>query len=225
MWRTTSLVLAATCVMGLGRDVQAEQANWSIRIMREKWTGFSGKVSQDGELIELPSLLWEIKDAEDPEGTDVLPAPILPFSGKRDAYQREPYPLTIRDPVVVRVRGKSIDFERAPRKSQLRPSDWDGNYLSYDLQGDVPRVRLTAKPGPNSNWRVVEAEEKLKKSAGEYQYRVERHVRFRLEAVGRPGWFLETDAEQRLVLVREKAKERRLEVEIETHYDDLNDGK
>jgi hypothetical protein len=198
---------------------------WVIANMREKWTGLKGAVLKDGEQVDLPELLWEVKAADEPEGNDVLPKPIVPFRNNPRAVKQAPAKIEVAEPVVLRIRGKKVEYTRRGSRSTTIRSDHDDRYLAYDANDDALQLLLTAKPGKGTQWRVVDAEQGLSKGRGEYQYVLEQTVKFRLEAVGRPGWFLGHDDERGLILSADAEKKCFIEMEVEKRYDDHSDGK
>jgi hypothetical protein len=216
-------ILAAAFVLSFCGTASAILQKWEIHFVHEKWIGLKGVVLKEGEQVKLPESLWEIKPVEDPDADDVLPQPIVPFRTDRRPIRRDAERFEVEDPVLIRVRGERIEYAKSPRKTTTVPSKFDGNYLSYDLSGDSSALRLVKNPGKESQWRILDAEQRLSKSRGDYQYSVEQQVKFRLEAVGRPGWYLDTDPERGVFLSPEKPLKRFVEIELEKFYDDLSD--
>jgi hypothetical protein len=220
----TKLFTLACCLLATACLVQADPARWHIAVKREKWTGLKGEVQWGGEHISLPDLLWEIKSAAEPDGNDVIPEPIVPFRNNLRAVDRPPAKIEIAEPVVLRVRGKTIEFKKVGQQSTTISSIYDGYYLASEIEDYGLQLTLTKTPGKHTEWRVVDAEQSLSKSRGEYQYNLELNVKFRLESVSRPGWFLRIDDDRRLFL-SDSEKKRYIEMEVEKRYDDQSDGK
>ena len=133
-------------------------SNFSITIKRETWSGLGGLVSQEGERIKLPDLLWEIKSAAKPEGDVVFPTPIDPNVKRRIEVKEPLAKFEVADPVVLRIRGEKIKFEAVGSKSTTIPSDYDGLYLAYSLKDSELQLTLSKSLGKATEWKVVDAE-------------------------------------------------------------------
>ena len=198
---------------------------WDIKLLREKWVGLSGFVSQDGEPAKLTEAVWEIKSAEKPDGDAVLPRQVKPYVNRLLATREQPATLEIADPVVLRIRGQKLEAVARYREAKLVKGDFDGLYLAYDMRDQTPQVQLVKQPGKETAWRIVDGEQRVSKSRGEYQYEIEQRIKFRLEAASRPGWFLHIDGQGRLSLTDDESRKYTVDLEVEKRYDDLSDGK
>lgn len=214
-----STLLFATAVVSAG------PAKFAISTKREKWTGLAGLVLKEGEQVDLPDSLWEIKSAAKPDGDVVIPKPVVPIIGRARAVNDGLTKFDVADPVQLRIRGKGVKFEVAGSRSTTIPGDYDGLYLAYSLKDSERQLTLTKKPGKETEWKIVNAEQGVSKSLGEYQYNITQTVRFRLEAVNRLGWYLDVDKDRRLVLTADEQPIKLIEMQVEMRYDDLNDGK
>jgi len=213
------------CLLFAAVPTFACYAEFSIAIKREKWTGLAGVVSKEGEQVKLPDSLWEIKSAAKPDGDVVIPAPIASWIHRRYSIDEPLAKFEVVDPVVLRIRGKNIKYESIGSRSITIPGDFDGLYLAYSLNDSQLQLTLCKTPGKETEWKVVAAEQAVSKSRGEYQYNITQTVRFRLEAVGRPGWYLDVDTDRRLCLSAEDKPKKTIDLEVEKRYDDTSDGK
>ncbi|HEY3968697.1 MAG TPA: hypothetical protein VGM05_29380 [Planctomycetaceae bacterium] len=220
-----SLFITACCLLLAAVPACAGFANFSISIVREQWNGLAGFVSKEGEQVKLPDSLWDIKYAAKPEGDVVIPRPIIPLVNRLPAISERLAKFDVADPVVLRIRGEKIRYERTGSRSTTIPGDHDGLYLAYSMKDTDRQLILCKKPGKDTEWKVVDGERAMSKSSGEFQYHITQTARFRLEAAHRPGWFLSVDEDHRLCLATEAPKKRVIDLDIEKRYDDLSDGK
>lgn len=219
------LLVTFWCLLFAAVPTCACYARFSIAIKREKWTGLAGVVSKEGEQVILPDSLWDIRSAAKPDGDVVIPTPTTPWINRRSSIDEPLAKFDVADPVVLRIRGRNVNFETIGSRSRTIPGDFDGLYLAYSLNDTQQQLMLCKTAGKETEWKVVSAEQALSKSKGEYQYNVTQTVKFRLEAVGHPGWYLDVDANHRLCLTAEDKPKQTIDLEIEKRYDDTSDGK
>gem|GEM_PF-5791054 len=218
-------LIGVCCLALVANPAIAGFANFVISILDEKWSGLTGVVSNDGEPVKLPALLWEIKPAAKPDEDVVFPRPIVPFINRLREIKEPWARFDVAEPVLLRIRGQKIKFEKLGGRSTTLPSDFDGLYLAYSLKETELQLKLSKSAGKETEWKIVDAERRMLKSRGEYQYNVTQSARFRLEAANRPGWFLYADNDRGMCLSAELKERRLIELEVEKHYDDHSDGK
>lgn len=224
-WLIPTFATLSILVLRAAGAQAVDPPRWVITVKQEKWTGLRGSVLHEGESVDLPELLWEVKSAKEPDGADVLPRPIVPFRNYLREVRQPLAKVELDDPVVIRIRGQKLEKTKKSFTPELVKSEYDGLYLACDLEGEKSQLALTKMPGQSARWRVVDAEQGQLKGRGEYQYVLEQKFRFRLEAVARPGWFLDVDEKRRICLSEGESHKHVIEVEVEKRYDDQSDGK
>jgi len=93
--------------------------------------------------------------------------------------------------------------------------------------GPSPAAPRVEDVGESCEWRLVESSRSIGgrgDRVGEFQFEVRHKVRFALEAVRRPGWYLAV-IHGDLRLTRDATQRQMLEVEQWLFYDDLDDGR
>jgi hypothetical protein len=226
--RVATAGVLAWAWLGVTATVVLARGEFADFIMRESWSGLAGAVTVDAQEAELPSLLWELVIPEKRRFRVVAPLPIEPRDRRKYATsQPRPTDWPIADDVLLRVRGKDVRFNTAPRRTRLFTSDFDGRWLSVGERPESAPLTLLKEKTAASSWRVHAGQQAIwRKDRGRdgFQFEVTVEAQWKLESAQHPGWFLGR-RKDRLVLVPDIADATVIEFSQQRFFDDLTDGK
>lgn len=226
--RGSTAGLAALVWLGVTATVVLARGQFADFIMRESWSGLAGAVTVDGNEAELPALLWEMVVPEKRRFRVVVPLFIEPRDRRTYATRRPcPADWPVADDVFLRVRGKDVRFQTAPRKTKLDASVFDGQWLSVGERPESAPLTLLKEKTAASAWRVHGGQQAIwRKDRGRdgFQFEVMVETQWKLESTQDPGWFLGRQG-NRLVLVPDIADATVIEFSQQRFFDDLSDGK
>jgi hypothetical protein len=218
--RVSTAGVLAWAWLGVTATVVLARGEFADFIMRESWSGLAGSVT-----VELPALLWEVVIPEKRRFRVVVPLPIEPRDRRKYATsQPRPTDWPMADDVLLRVRGKDVRFNTAPRRTRLFTSDFDGRWLSVGERPESAPLTLLKEKTAASSWRVQQAIWRKDRGRVGFQFEVTVEAQWKLESAQHPGWFLGR-REELLVLVPDIADATVIEFSQQRFFDDLTDGK